>query len=61
MTDRREIDARTAERLLATWRALREGKLKVAPQVRELAEEFMAAPLTMVGLVDTSRVIIAYG
>lgn len=55
MTDRNEIDARTAERLLATWRALREGKLKVVPQFRELAEEFMAAPLTMVGLVDTSR------
>lgn len=55
MTDRKEIDARTAERFLATWRALREGKLKVAPQCRELADEFMAAPLTMVGLVDTSR------
>ena len=38
MTDRKQIDARTAERLLATWRALREGKLKVAPQLRELAE-----------------------
>ncbi len=56
MTDRKEIDASTAERLLATWRALREGKMKVAPQFRELAEELMAAPLTMVGLVDTSRV-----
>lgn len=55
MTDQKEIDASTAERLLATWRALREGELKVAPQFRELAEEFMAAPLTMVGLVDTSR------
>ena len=55
MTDRKEMDASTAERLLATWRALREGKLKVAPQFRELAEELMAAPLTMVGLVDTSR------
>ena len=54
MTDREVIDASTAERLLATWRALREGKLKVAPQFSELAEEFMAAPLTMVGLVDTS-------
>jgi len=55
MTHRKEIDANTAERLLATWRALRDGKLKVAPQFRELAEEFMTAPLTMVGLVDTSR------
>lgn len=55
MINRNEIDASTAERLLATWRALHEGKLKVAPQLRELAEEFMTAPLTMVGLVDTSR------
>lgn len=55
MTDGREIDASTAERLLATWRALREGKMKVAPQFRDLAEEFLAAPLTTVGLVDTSR------
>lgn len=55
MTYRKEIDVGTAERFLATWRALREGKLKVAPQFREVAEEFMAAPLTMVGLVDTSR------
>ncbi|HRH72371.1 MAG TPA: hypothetical protein PLM62_04725 [Zoogloea sp.] len=55
MTDKKEIDARTAERLLAVWRALREGKLNVAPQFRELAEEFMAAPLTIVGLVDTSH------
>lgn len=55
MTDKNDIDAKTAERLLTTWRALHAGKLKVAPQVRELAEEFMAAPLTMVGLVDTTR------
>lgn len=55
MTEKSEIDAGTAERLLATWRALHEGRLKVAPQFRELAEEFMAAPLTMVGLVDTSH------
>lgn len=55
MTEKSEIDADTAKRLLATWRALHEGRLKVAPQFRELAEEFMAAPLTLVGLVDTSR------
>jgi hypothetical protein len=55
MTEKNKIDARTAELLLAAWRALHEGKLKVAPQFRELAEEFMSAPLTMVGLVDTSR------
>lgn len=64
MTDRKEIDTRTAERLLAAWRALREGKLNVAPQFRELAEEFMAAPLTMVGLVDTSRMserVLSFG
>ncbi|MBV8603752.1 MAG: hypothetical protein JO224_03630, partial [Pelomonas sp.] len=54
MTDGKEVDASTAERLLATWRALHEGKLQVLPHLRELADEFMAAPLTMVGLVDTS-------
>jgi len=55
LTDRKEIDSATAARLLATWRALHEGKLAVGADVRDLAEEFMAAPLTMVGLVDTSR------
>ena len=49
-----EIEAGVAQRLLTTWKALHEGTLKVAPQFRELAAEFMAAPLTMVGLVDTS-------
>lgn len=48
MTEKNKIDARTAELLLATWRALREGKLQVAPQFRELAEEIISAPLTMV-------------
>jgi hypothetical protein len=47
------FDASTVQRRLATWTALREGQLKVAPEHRELAEEFMAAPLTIVGLVDT--------
>lgn len=55
MTEKNKIDARTAELLLATWRALREGKFQVAPQFRKLAEEIISAPLTMVGLVDTSR------
>jgi len=55
MNEKIKIDARTAELLLATWRALHEGKLKVAPQFRELAEELMSASLTIVGLVDTSR------
>lgn len=40
---------------MATWHALREGKLRVAPKFRELAEEIISAPLTMVGLVDASR------
>lgn len=53
VTDKNDFDASTAQRLLATWTALREGQLKVDPEYRELAEEFMAAPLTMVGLVDT--------
>lgn len=52
MTNTNDFDARTAQRLLATWNALHEGQLKVAPEYRELAEEFMAAPLTIVGLVD---------
>ena len=53
MTDKTDWDASTAQRLLATWVALRKGQLKVASEYRALAEEFMAAPLTMVGLVDT--------
>lgn len=53
VTAKNDFDAHMAQRLLATWTALREGQLKVAPEHRELAEEFMAAPLTMVGLVDT--------
>lgn len=55
MTEKNKIDARTAELLLAAWRALREGKLQVAPQFRELAKEIISAPLTMTGLVDTNR------
>lgn len=55
MTDLGEFDAGSAQRILATWKALRDGKLDVAPQFQELADELMAAPLTMVGLVDTSR------
>lgn len=54
MTEKNKIDTVRAELLLATWRALHEGRLQVAPQFRELAEEFKSAPLTIVGLVDTS-------
>jgi len=54
MIQKKVIDAHTATLLLAAWRALREGKLEVVPQFQALAEEFMSAPLTMVGLVDTS-------
>jgi len=53
VTDKNDFDASTAQRLLATWTALREGQLKVAPEYRELAKELMAARLTMVGLVNT--------
>lgn len=53
MIDKNDLVARMAQQLLATWSALRKGQLRVAPECRELAEEFMAAPLTMVGLVDT--------
>lgn len=55
MTEKNKLDARTSELLLATWRALHEGKLQVAPQFRELADELISTPLTKVGLVDTSR------
>lgn len=50
-----EFDARGAQRLLDTRTALREGKLEVDPQFQQQAEELRDAPLTMVGLVDTSR------
>jgi hypothetical protein len=53
VTEKNDFDASTAQRLLATWAALREGRMRVDPEFRQLAEEFMAAPLTMVGLVDT--------
>lgn len=54
VNDKNDFDVSTAQRLLTTWTALREGQLKFAPEYRELAEEFMAVPLTMSGLVDTS-------
>ena len=50
----KEFDADHAQRLLTTWRALQEGKLKVAPHLEIQAKEFMDAPLLMSGLVDTS-------
>lgn len=49
-----DAEADTAQRLLSTWKALHKGKLRVAPHLLPLADEFMAAPLTLVGLVDTS-------
>jgi len=49
-----KFDADVAQRLLTAWKALQAGTLKVAPQFRDQAAEFMAAPLTMAGLVDTS-------
>lgn len=55
MNPGKNLDAVAAQRLLATWRALRDESLKVAPQYKKLAEEIMSAPLTMVGLVETGH------
>ncbi|MBX9346114.1 hypothetical protein K5M36_03345 [Chromobacterium vaccinii] len=55
MTEKKKIDSDADRFLLTTWHALHDGKLKVAPHLRELANELMSAPLTMVGLVDTSH------
>jgi hypothetical protein len=55
MTQDSNFDSTTAQRVLATWTALHDGQLKVLPAYRKLAEEIMAAPLTMTGLVDTRR------
>lgn len=54
MSEKDEFDADHAQRLLTAWRALNAGKMKVAPHLEKQAAEFMAAPLLMSGLVDTS-------
>ncbi|HCF4205412.1 TPA: hypothetical protein NID94_004458 [Pseudomonas aeruginosa] len=43
----------TAQRLLDTWKAIREGKLKFPPSLQSQADELLSAPLTVAGLVDT--------
>lgn len=43
----------TAQRLLDAWKAMREGKLKFPPSLQSHADELLAAPLTVTGLVDT--------
>lgn len=43
----------TAQRLLDAWKAMREGKLKFPPSLQSHADELLAAPLTVSGLVDT--------
>nr|WP_314641348.1 hypothetical protein [uncultured Pseudomonas sp.] len=43
----------TAQRLLDVWKAMREGKLKFPPSLKFHADELLAAPLTVTGLVDT--------
>lgn len=55
MPEKGEFDADHAQRLLTAWKALKAGKMKVAPHLEKQAAEFMAAPLMMSGLVDTSR------
>jgi hypothetical protein len=54
MSEKEEFDADHAQRLLIAWKALRAGKMEVAPHLAKQATEFMAAPLLMSGLVDTS-------
>lgn len=44
----------TAQRILDTWKALRDKRLKVAPHFHDAANELINAPLTAAGLVDTS-------
>lgn len=48
-------DAETAQRILAAWKALRSGDMRVAPNMEAMAAELIAAPLTFSGLVDTSN------
>ncbi len=55
MTSQDDFDADTAQRILTTWKALRDGALNFAPQFQKSADELMEAPITMIGLVDTSR------
>lgn len=54
MSDNEEFDADHAQRLLTAWKALKAGKMKVAPHLERQAAEFMAAPLLISGLVNTS-------
>lgn len=54
MSDKGEFDADHAQRLLTAWRTLKAGKMAVAPHLEMQAAEFMAAPLLLSGLVDTS-------
>lgn len=49
------IDDRTNTLILGVRHALLEGRLKVGPQHLKLADEIMSAPLTLLGLVDTSH------
>src|SRR5688572_19520347 len=46
------IDTDTAQRLLATWKGLRDGSITVAPQFQSLADEVSAAKISPFGLVD---------
>ncbi|ATE74114.1 hypothetical protein [Lysobacter capsici] len=49
-----EFDAVTAQRLLDTRNALREGKMVVPAELRHVVDEILSAPLTVTGLVDFS-------
>lgn len=54
MSEKEEFDADQAQRLLTAWKTLKARKMRVAPHLEKQAAEFMAAPLQMSGLVDTS-------
>lgn len=54
MPEKEQFDADHAQRLLIAWKALKAGTMKVAPHLERQAGEFMAAPLLISGLVDTS-------
>lgn len=55
MATNEQTDITTAQRLLVAWKGLRDGSIKVAPHLQGQIEEFIAAPLTALGLVDVSN------
>lgn len=54
MSEKEEFDSDHAQRLLTAWKALKSGNMKAAAHLERQAAEFMAAPLLISGLVDTT-------